>query len=304
MKEFLKGNRISLIYQASLLILIFIIFELYHLPWPVFYLLAAVFLLVSFFYLLKQGQAYQKLDQVERIQTKLEDDYQAYRTQTLEDRRHLEDYFLMWVHQIKTPITASHLLLEEDPNLSQREGLKVELLAIENYTNMAINYLKISKPEVDMVLEVVNLDDIIRPLLRKYRTQFIAKRINLDYSGMKIPLVTEANLSQVMIEQILSNALKYSKGGTIRIYFDPRTYQLTIQDQGPGIRSEDLPRIFERGYSGFNGKLNEKSSGLGLYLVDLIGRRLNQTVSVRSDLGEGSAFTIQFNRPDTDLGLD
>ena len=155
-----------------------------------------------------------------------------------------------------------------------------------------------------MVLEVVNLDDIIRPLLRKYRTQFIAKRINLDYSGMEIPLVTEANLSQVMIEQILSNALKYSKGGTIRIYFDSRTYQLTIQDQGPGIRSEDLPRIFERGYSGFNGKLNEQSSGLGLYLVDLIGSRLNQTVSVRSDLGKGSAFTIQFNRPDTDLGLD
>jgi two-component system sensor histidine kinase BraS/BceS len=207
----------------------------------------------------------------------------------------LEEYFIMWVHQMKTPITASQLILK-NPDDEAIRNLRQEMVSIENYTNMALNYLKLSNPATDMVFSERKLDDIITPLIRKYSLQFIQHGIRLHYQPIEAEVVTEANLTSLMIEQILNNALKYAKQKEIWISYDSKNASLTIKDSGKGIKAEDLPKIFDKGYSGFNGQLNQKSSGIGLYLVELVARRLNQPVSVESTFGQETQFTIQFNQ--------
>ena len=207
-------------------------------------------------------------------------------------RQDIEEYFLLWVHQIKTPITASYLLLEDD-DFKNKPFLQQEILKIENYVSLALNYLKVQNPANDMDFRYVSVDEMISPLLKKYRVQFIYSKITLHYSKDTYKVLTEPNLTSLMVEQILSNALKYTKNGDICIAFNEETKQLMIKDNGMGIREEDLPKIFDKGYAGMNGQLETKSSGIGLYLVQLISKRLEQPVHVDSELGKGSMFTIQ-----------
>jgi len=207
-------------------------------------------------------------------------------------RQDIEEYFLLWVHQIKTPITASYLLLDES-DFENKPLLQQEVLKVENYANMALNYLKVLNPANDMDFSYVTIDELVNPLLRKYRVQFIYSNITLHYEKEEHTILTEPKLTSLMIEQLLSNALKYSKEGDIWLSFDEKTKQLTITDNGIGIREEDLPKIFDKGYAGMNGQLETKSSGIGLYLVQLISKRIEQPVSVTSEFEEGSTFTIQ-----------
>lgn len=213
----------------------------------------------------------------------------------LQQQADTEKYFLMWVHQIKTPITASQLVLNQSSEQSANY-LKQNMVEIENYTNMALHYLRLVNPDRDLTFTKVSLDAIIRPLIKKYRGQFIHQQVKLHYETINESIVTEANLTSLMIEQILNNALKYTHNGDIWIQFDAQNMLLTIKDNGKGIRESDLPKIFDKGFSGFNGQLNEKSSGIGLYLVKTIATRLNQRVTVTSTVNEGTTFTIYLHQ--------
>lgn len=287
-----KQKRSQHAFFVSLILLLIIIFYLYDLDWAVLQLCLGLFLLVYLIYLVLQSMDYRKGQVTEQEFIQLQSEFQAYRNQQIQSQNDLEDYFLMWVHQIKTPIAASHMLLDQSSN--ENSGLKKQLIQIENYANMAMNYLKLNDPSRDMDLSPVKVDDLVRPLLKRYRLHFIEKNIKLAYQVSDQMVVTEAKLAGLMIEQILNNALKYSQGGQISIFFDATSQVLSIKDQGPGIPSQDLPKIFDRGYSGFNGKLEEKSSGLGLYLVALIAKRLGHQVTVESELGQGSQFNLSF----------
>src|SRR5699024_12757097 len=121
-------------------------------------------------------------------------------------------------------------------------NLSQEMDTIENYTNIALNYLKLSNPATDMVFSERKLDDIITPLIRKYSLQFIQHGIRLHYQPIEAEVVTEANLTSLMIEQILNNALKYAKQKEIWNYYDSQNATLTIKDSGIGIKSEDLQK--------------------------------------------------------------
>lgn len=199
----------------------------------------------------------------------------------------------MWVHQIKTPITASKLLLE-DPDEHAISNVRNEVLQIDNYTNLALNYLKLMNQKTYMVFMEVSVDELIRPLIKRYAIQFIHHQTKLHYEKSEAVILTDAKWASIMIEQILNNALKYARGKDVWITFDENTKKLSIRDNGIGINASDLPKIFDKGFSGYNGRISEKSSGIGLYIVSTISKRLGHKVSATSTLNDGSIFTIQF----------
>lgn len=216
----------------------------------------------------------------------------------------VEEYFVNWIHQIKTPLTALKLILSSEKDInsySNRNIINEEILYIEEYTSMALSYLKVIDKEKDLDITNVSLDTIIKEVLKKYRLLFIHNKTKLNYEKIEDTVLTDANWTKIMVEQLVNNALKYSKGKTIEIYFNKEENKLYIKDTGLGIKEEDLKRIWEKGFSGFNGRLNNESSGLGLYLVKNISEKLNQRVDVTSAVNKGSAFSIEFNKEDESL---
>ena len=208
------------------------------------------------------------------------------------------DYFTLWLHQIKTPISAISLLMQRDNKSKFTHQMEQELLQIENYTHMALNYLKIEQSGSDLDFVQVSLDRVIKETVKKFSILFIYNRIQLDYQETNKSILSDEKWLRVLVEQILSNSLKYTpEGGKIKIYMSPtKEDQLIIEDTGIGIRSEDLPRIFERGYSGFNGRIHEKSTGLGLFLSQEITKRLGHEMSIESTVGKGTKVMINLAR--------
>lgn len=244
-------------------------------------------------YLIVHWFQYQKLSDVKVDNERLLNENKNLKSEMLNQKDDLNAYFLMWLHQIKTPMTVSKLLLEK-PDETTNTKLKMQLMYIEQYINMAMNYLKMIDYSTDMDITQVNLDDIIKNLLKKYSLLFIHNHISLEYQSNLTYVVSDSQWLTILIEQILSNALKYTENGKIAIQYLEDKHALEIRDTGIGIRSEDIPKIFDRGYSGFNGRMNEKSSGLGLYLARKISERLNIQIEVESKLSKGSVFRLVF----------
>ena len=244
-------------------------------------------------YLIVHWFQYQKLSDVKDDNERLLNENKNLKSEMLNQKDDLNAYFLMWLHQIKTPMTVSKLLLEK-PDDTTNTKLKMQLMYIEQYINMAMNYLKMIDHSTDMDITEVNLDDIIKNLLKKYSLLFIHNHISLEYQSNLTYVISDSQWLTILIEQILSNALKYTENGKIAIQYLEEKHALEIRDTGIGIRSEDIPKIFDRGYSGFNGRMNEKSSGLGLYLARKISERLNIQIEVESKLSQGSIFRLVF----------
>ena len=244
-------------------------------------------------YLIVHWFQYQKLSDVKDDNERLLNENKNLKSEMLNQKDDLNAYFLMWLHQIKTPMTVSKLLLEK-PDETTNTKLKMQLMYIEQYINMAMNYLKMIDYSTDMDITQVNLDDIIKNLLKKYSLLFIHNHISLEYQSNLAYVISDSQWLTILIEQILSNALKYTENGKIAIQYLEDKHALEIRDTGIGIRSEDIPKIFDRGYSGFNGRMNEKSSGLGLYLARKISERLNIQIEVESKLSKGSVFRLVF----------
>ncbi len=248
---------------------------------------------ILFIYLIVHWFQYQKLSDVKVHNERLVNENKTLKSEMLNQKDDLNAYFLMWLHQIKTPMTVSKLLLEK-PDENTISKLKMQLMYIEQYINMAMNYLKMIDHSTDMDITEVNLDDIIKNLLKKYSLLFIHNHISLEYQSNLTYVISDSQWLTILIEQILSNALKYTENGKIAIQYLEDKHALEIRDTGIGIRSEDIPKIFDRGYSGFNGRMNEKSSGLGLYLARKISERLNIQIEVESKLSKGSIFRMVF----------
>ena len=210
----------------------------------------------------------------------------------------MQDYFTLWAHQIKTPIAAMRLILQTKPENSAEE-LSQELFRVEQYVEMVLNYLRLDSDSTDFVFRTCALDDIIRQCVRKYAKQFIRKRIRLEYEGTALQVLTDEKWLCFVIEQILSNALKYTSAGSIRIFTQGET--LVIADTGMGIAPEDLPRVFEKGYTGYNGRTDKKATGIGLYLCKRILNRLGHEISISAQVGKGTRVSIDLSREETVL---
>lgn len=213
---------------------------------------------------------------------------------TNKDKAYTEmlDYYTVWVHQIKTPIAAMQFVLQSKETESNIELLD-QLFKIEQYVEMVLQYLRMESMSGDIMFKSYSLDSIIKQAVRKYSKSFIHKRIKLNYSDVNTQIITDEKWLVFVIEQLLSNALKYTNEGTIHIYME--NVSLIIQDTGIGIEQEDLPRIFEKGFTGYNGRSNKKSTGIGLYLCKRILNNLSHTISAEAIVGKGSRFKIGFD---------
>ena len=200
------------------------------------------------------------------------------------------DYYTVWAHQIKTPIASMRLHLQnEDSPLSRQ--LSSDLTRIEQYADMVLTFLRLDSDSTDYVIRAYDLDAIVRQAVRKFSGDFIARKLKLIYEPMDAKIITDEKWLSFVVEQVLSNALKYTPSGSIRIYMEaPKT--LCIQDTGIGIAPEDLPRIFEKGYTGYNGRSDSKASGIGLYLCRRICQNLGHSISAASVPGEGTVVRI------------
>lgn len=227
----------------------------------------------------------------------------------------MRDYYSMWVHQIKTPISAMKLLLEaereelgqlmcdEEQQVAFKElsdnldSFEDELFRIEEYVSMALQYQRVSSTENDFVLEKVSLDGVIRDTIRKYAKIMIRRHIGINYSGTKKQVYTDEKWLAFILEQILSNAIKYTPQGfvTIETAEETNRFFITIKDTGIGIKAEDLPRVFEKGYTGYNGHADKKATGIGLYLCRQMADKLGHTIRMESELGKGTKVWIGFN---------
>ncbi len=204
------------------------------------------------------------------------------------------EYYTVWVHQIKTPITSMRLLLEkEDTALSRK--LSSDLFQIEQYVEMVLAFLRLDSDTSDYVFKECALDEIIEQSVTKFASEFIARRIHLNYTPTGETVVIDDKWLSFVIEQVLSNALKYTRSGEIKIYLRERK-TLCIEDTGIGIAPSDLPRVFEKGYTGCNGRTDKRASGIGLYLCRRICGRLGVEIRITSELDKGTAVLLDLEQ--------
>ena len=263
-------------------------FESYFLAFEIIVFFYMVYLVFMAFLNKKEEKLKNQKQELEEANLNLRNDFLA-------KEKELQEYFLIWIHQIKTPITAGKLICDSDIENENVKNIKKELIYIEDYTNMALSYLKMANHNTDMDISLVNLDDIIRPLIKKYAILFISNNIKLEYEKLNVKVITDSKWCMVVIEQLLSNAIKYTKNGIVSISFNEKENYLEIKDNGIGIKDSDLPKIFDKGYSGFNGRQNQKSTGIGLFLVKQILDKLGQKVKLKSKLDEGTSVKVYFN---------
>lgn len=236
----------------------------------------------------EQEKAYQDLI------TALFNEKSQSQSQAMTERKELNDYYTMWLHQIKTPIAAMRLLLQStEENTAE---LKVELFKIEQYAGMALQYLRINDMSKDMILAWHPLEEIVKCAVRKYSTMFILKKITLELREIHANVLTDEKWLEFVIEQLLSNALKYTREGKICIRYDEKNGILLIEDTGIGISPEDLPRVFERGFTGYNGRTDKKATGIGLYLCKQILDKLCHEIMITSKVSEGTMVYLFLKR--------
>lgn len=207
------------------------------------------------------------------------------------ERQDALDYYSAWVHQIKTPIAVIKLKIADDT--PENRALSAELFRIEQYVDMVLQYIRLGSETNDLVIREYSLDELVKETVRKYAPQFVGKKLRLDYVPVDRKIVTDRKWFTCILEQLISNAIKYTPSGSVSIMINEKS--LSVSDTGIGIAAEDLPRIFEKGFTGGNGRIGEKSSGLGLYLAKKAANLLAIPLLVESTVGQGSTFTLDLS---------
>ena len=252
----------------------------------------------------------------EDLSDSIEKEVEDLRDTKWEEMREKEDFFALWAHQIKTPIAALKLLFQDED--SSIGDCKRELFKIENYVNMALNYLRFEDMSGDMVLERCRLEPLIRQVVKKFSTMFIYQHLTVTLEDIDREILTDEKWFSFVLEQVLSNALKYTKEGGVKIFakeitdehkigidtdnidssdahkeiISQNAIEIVIRDTGVGIKSEDLPRVFDKGYTGFNGRIDKKASGLGLYMCKGVCDKLGHKIRIESEAGRGTDVII------------
>lgn len=224
----------------------------------------------------------------------LEQKRKEYFTQSEQEKVELEDYFTLWVHQMKLPIAAMKIMLETEEVLDKKL-LKSELFRIEQYSSMVLAYIRMNSKDTDYQIETCDLDQMIRQSIRTFASEFIRKKIACDFKETKMQLVTDEKWFVFVLEQILSNSLKYTKTGKISIYIQNEN-TLVVEDTGSGMEVGDCVRSFEKGYTGRNGRIDKKASGLGLYLCKNILNKLSHDIKIESQIGIGTKVKISWKK--------
>ena len=318
--SYVRSKRWGLLFLVLCLGICALVFGLYHLPLASVGYAALLCAVLALIWLVVDLGAYRRRHQcLEALQNEitvtlehlppplnaLEADYQALLQALDAQRREQEgklsrqyrdmmEYYTIWAHQIKTPIAAMRLLLQEEDS-SQSRALGEELQRVEQYVQMVLGYLRLDSESTDFVLRRCDLDTVVRQAVRNYAGSFIRKKIALDYQGVNVQVLTDEKWLRFVIEQVLSNALKYTRSGKVTISLEGEA-TLVIADTGIGIAPEDLPRIFERGFTGCNGRVDQRSSGIGLYLCRRILKQLGHGIRITSAPGQGTRVCLDLEQ--------
>ena len=322
LKSYLKKNIKVYILFVVFIAIFFIMFYLYNLPLEAliytgsFCFLASV--IASFSDFVNYRESYKKLDFLEKnilndlealpksldirvdyyhnIIEKLYEELEKLTQENQQKNTDRVDYYSMWVHQIKTPIAAMNFLLDNEE--VDQKILQQELFKIERYVEMVLTYIRLDSISSDYVITKINLDEVVKDSVKKYATIFINKKIKLNFVSHETMVISDKKWLSFAIEQILGNSVKYSNTGG-EIIIETCENKLIVEDNGMGIKEEDLPRIFEKGFTGFNGRYEKKSSGLGLYLCKKTLDKLGHHIEISSKVGEGTRVEITFPKEDT-----
>ena len=322
LKSYLKKNIKVYILFVVFIAIFFIMFYLYNLPLEAliytgsFCFLTA--LIASFLDFVNYRESYKKLkfleqnilndldalpksldiriDYYHKIIEKLYEELEKLTQENRQKNTDMVDYYSMWVHQIKTPIAAMNFLLDNEE--VDQKNLQQELFKIERYVEMVLTYIRLDSISSDYVITKINLDEVVKDSVKKYATIFINKKIKLNYVSHETMVISDKKWLSFAFEQILGNSVKYSSAGG-EITIETCENKLVIEDKGIGIKEEDLPRIFEKGFTGFNGRYEKKSSGLGLYLCKKTLDKLGHHIEISSKVGEGTRVEITFPKEDT-----
>lgn len=304
LRDFLKENKVSFIFFLIInltYLLVLISFNLEKFP-IVYGFLINIFIFLAYFlykYFNQEMPTFEEisknpsqrekilLDEFENLDKNYKDLLLAYN----EMEGDMKDFYGLWIHEIKTPIAENKLVLAEDkPDCTQ---LRKNNKKIEAYLNILLGFVRYNSKTNDYVFKEVRIDTLVKEIIREKSYDFISKKISLEVSDLDFKVVTDEKWLGFIISQLLNNALKYTPtGGKIKIYFE-KNY-LIIEDNGIGIKASDLPRVFEMGYTGENGRKYGSSTGLGLYLVKSIGKDLNLDIKIESEEGKFTKIMISF----------
>ena len=290
--KFLSANVGLLLLAPVFLLLMFVVSNLYQLPAEYVFYLTSIFLILWVMVLCMQYRLFRKRTEQYEKELKETRERKSEESRHWEELQEKQDFFALWAHQIKTPIAALNLLLQEEKQ--DTAECRQELFKIESYVEMALNYLRFEEMSNDLVLERNSLEQLVRQVVKKYAAIFIYNHISVQLEHLDYTVLTDEKWFCFVLEQILSNALKYTKQGSVNISAEETENGLKVLvcDTGIGIKSEDLPRIFEKGFTGYNGRMDKKASGLGLYLCKGVCGKLGHGISVSSKEGKGTTVIL------------
>ena len=314
--QYLKQRRRLWIVGAVFCVIFAVSFLLYHLPigaviYPTL-LCAALGIMIMVFDFLRVKREHEALNSIrsmtdviaeslpkidgikdedyQQILHLLSEEHNSFLTQTNRKYSDMIDYYTVWAHQIKTPIASMRLHLQNEDSALSRT-LSSDLRRIEQYVEMVLTFLRLNSESTDYVIKEYDLDKIIKQAVRKFSSDFIGRKLSLVYEPVNTTVITDEKWLSFVIEQVLSNALKYTPAGSITITLENEK-TLRIRDTGIGVAPEDLPRIFENGYTGYNGRTDKKASGIGLYLCKRICNNLGHTITAQSIVDVGTIIDI------------
>ena len=293
-RKFLSENIGLLLIAPVFLLLMFTVSNLYQLPAEYVFYLTSIFLILWVTTLCMQYWGFRKRTEQYEKESKEKQESNSKESRQWEELQEKQDFFALWAHQIKTPIAALNLLLQGEKQ--DAAVCRQELFKIESYVEMALNYLRFEEMSNDLVLERNSLEQLVRQVVKKYAAIFIYNHISIQLEHLNYTVLTDEKWFCFALEQILSNALKYTKQGSVKISAEETEngLQIFVKDTGIGIKREDLPRIFEKGFTGSNGRNGKKSTGMGLYLCRRLCEKLGIAIEAESVRGEGTKMILTF----------
>ncbi len=233
------------------------------------------------------------MDEILRISQKnMNDEISKYMRISKEYREYIE----MWIHEVKTPIAAAKLIMQNQDN-EVSSSVMEELTSIEDYVEQALYYARSNDVSKDYMVKTCNLQDIVNEVIRRNRKYFIQRKIGLQLNNLDQVIYTDSKWVEFILHQVVGNAIKYTnEDANIQFYAETRSNQviLYIEDNGVGISEKDLPRVFEKGYTGKNGRQLKTATGMGLYLCKKLCTKLNLAIAIISKEGEGTTVHIVF----------
>lgn len=217
-----------------------------------------------------------------------------------DEKKDQQEFILSWIHEVKLPIAASRLLMENSENKTKDyliDKFEDELDKIDNYVEQALYYSRIDSFSTDYFITEVTANQIIKSSVKKYSKLFINKEIQFQMDDSTQFVQSDSKWLGFVIDQIIANSIKYTeRGGKVAVQFeeDDREKRISILDSGIGIATEDLSRVFQKGFTGLTGRNQLKSTGIGLYLAKQLTRKLGHTLSIQSEEGTYTKVTIHF----------